>query len=85
MARPTVAISAFPSSAMSLEELSSSQFARAPLRVRRGGGSEACDTVTSPLEREDAPVILGPASLTQLGNPACACGSRHLPVNEGPG
>ena len=85
MARPTITISAFPTSATRLEELSRSQFARVPLRVRCGGCSEVCDTETSQLEREEAPVILSPVSLTQLGNPACASGSCHLPVNERPG
>lgn len=78
-------ISAFPSSAMSLEEPSRSQFARVPLRVRCGVGSEVCNRVASQLERKEASVILSPVSLTQLANPACASGSCHLPVNERPG
>lgn len=78
-------ISAFPTSAMSLEEPSGSQFAGAPLRVRCGVCSEAGSRVTSQLEREEAAVILSPVLLTQLANPACASGSRHPPVNERPG
>lgn len=78
-------ISAFPTSAMSLEEQSGSQFAGAPLRVRCSVGSEACSRVMSQLEREEAAVILSPVALTQLANPVCASGSSHPPVNERPG
>lgn len=52
-------ISAFPTSAMSLEEPSGSQFARR-LRVRCSVCSEACSRVMSQLEREEAAVILQP-------------------------